>query len=169
MGLLDDFGDDGLGVGSLNNCLLVNLIADLSSLLLVPPIDVSLMHNWNVFLLDDGGVLLVNHWLMVLMNVLLNHHWLMMLMDNVLMVLVHDVLLVFHDHILVVLMDNILMDFLHDGCIGVGSVFLCKFMSVNGSSLILALVDGLFLVSDDNGLFVDLLNVGVSVALMVVC
>ena len=164
--LLDDFSNDGLGVGGLDDSLFVDLVTDFS-VLLTSLVDVSLVHEGDVLLLNEGGVLLMDNWLMVLVDVLLNDHWLMMLMNDVLMMLMNNILLVLNNNIFVMLVDHVLMDLLNDGCIGVGSVLVSKVVSVNGLTFIGALVDSLFVVSDHNWLFVDLFNVGVAMALMV--
>lgn len=130
-------------------------------------VDVSLVHDGDVGLLNEGGVLLVDHWLMVLVDVLLNHDWLMMLVNNILMVLMNYIFLVLNDNILVMLVDDILMDFLHNSGIGVGSDFLSKLVSVDGLAFVGALVDSLLVVSDHNWLFVDLLDMGGAMALVI--
>jgi len=167
VGLLDDFGDNRLGVSSLNDGLFVDLVTDFSVLLILS-VNVSLMDNGHVLLLNESGVLLVNNWLMVLVNVLLNHDWLMMLMDNVLMMLMNDIFLVLNNYIFVMLVDHILMDLLNNGCIGVLSVLLSKFVSLNSLTFIGALVDSLLVMLDDNGFLVNLLNMGVSMGDMIV-
>jgi len=166
VGLLDDFGNDGLGVSGLNDGLFVNFITNFSVFLMFL-VDVSLVHNGDVLLFNEGGVFLVDHRLVMLMDVLLNHDWLMMLVNNVLMMLMNYILLVLYNNIFVMLVDDILMNLLNDGCISVLSVLLCQFVSFNGLAFIGALVDGLFVVSDHNGFLVDLLNVLVAMAHMV--
>ncbi len=109
----------------------------------------------------------MDDWLMVLMDVLLNDHWLMMFMNNVLMMLMDNISLMFNIYILVVLVDHILMNFLNNSCIGVGSVLVSEVVSVHSLAFIGALVDSLLLVRNHNWFFVDLLNVSVSVALVV--
>jgi len=167
VGLLDDFGNNRLGVSGLNDSLFVDFVTNLS-VLLVLSVNVSLMDNWDVLLLNKSGVLLVDNWLMVLVNVLLNHDWLMMLMDNVLMMLMNDIFLVLNNNIFVMLVDNILMDLLNDGCISVGSVLLSEFVSLYGLTFIGALVDSLFVVLNNNWLLIYLLNMGVAVGHMIV-
>ncbi len=51
VGLLDDFSDDGLGVGGLNDSLFVDFITNLSAFLVLP-VNVSLVHDWDVLLLN---------------------------------------------------------------------------------------------------------------------
>ena len=167
MSLLDDFGDNGLGVSSLNDGLFVDLVTNFSVLLILS-VNVSLMDNGHVLLLNESGVLLVDDWLMVLVNVLLNHDWLMMLMNNVLMMLMNDIFLVLNNNIFVMLVDHILMDLLNDGCIGVGSVLLSEFVSLNSLTFIGALVDSLLVMLDDNWFLIYLLNVGVAMGDMIV-
>jgi len=164
--LLDDFGNDGLGVSGLNDGLFVNFITNFSvfSVLFV---DVSLMHNGDVFLFNEGGVFLMDHRLVMLVDVLLNHDWLMMLMNNILMMLMNYIFLVLNNNIFVMFMDNILMNLFHNSCISVGSVFIVQVVSFNSLTFIGALVDSLFVVSDHNGFLVDLFNMSVTVADMV--
>ena len=95
--------------------------------------------------------------LMVLMNMFLNNDWLVMLMHNFLMMFMHDVLLVLNQYILVMLMDNILMNFLDNGLSNVGSHICSKFVSFDCLSFICLLKDRLLLMSNNNGLLVDLL------------
>jgi len=120
-------------------------------------------------LLNKGSVFLVDDWLMMLVNMLLNHDWLMMLMNNVLMMLMNYIFLVLNHNILVMLVDHILMDFLHDGCIGVCSVLFSEFMSVDSLTFIGALVDGSFMMGDNNWFLIYLFNMSVTMALMIVC
>jgi len=164
--LLDDFGNDGLGVSGLNDGLFVNFITNFSvfSVLFV---DVSLMHNGDVFLFNEGGVFLMDHRLVMLVDVLLDHDWLMMLMNNILMMLMNYIFLVLNNNIFVMFMDNILMNLFHDSCISVGSVFIVQVVSFNSLTFIGALVDSLFVVSDHNWFLVDLFNMRVTVADMV--
>ena len=166
VGLLDDLSNDGLGVGSLDDSLLVDLVTNFSVLLILS-VNVSLVDDGDVSLFNEGGVFLMDDWLMVLVDVLLNHDWLMMLMNNILMMLVDNIFLVLNNNILVVLVDHILMDFLYNSCIGVGSVLICKVVSIDGLAFISALVDSLLVVSNNNWLFVDLLNMGVAMALVI--
>lgn len=60
-------------------------------LLLVHFVGVGLMHNRYVSLFNVSGVFLMNHWLMVFMNMFLNNNWLMMFMNHLLMMLMNDV------------------------------------------------------------------------------
>jgi len=163
--LFDDFSDNRLGMGGLNDGLVVNLCPDFS-LLLAASVNVSLMHDGHVLLLNKGGVLLVDHWLMVLVDVLLNHDWLMMLMNNVLMMLMNYIFLVLNNNILVMLVDHILMDFFHDGCIGVLPVLFSQLVPVNSLTFIGALVDCLLVVSDHNWFLIYLFNMSIPMALV---
>lgn len=100
----------------------------------------------------------MDDWLMVFMHVLLNNDWLVVLVDNLLMMFVKNIFLVLNNHIFVMFMDDVLMDFLDDGGSDVGSHVSGKLVSFNGLTFIGLLVDCLFVVSDNNWLFVDLLN-----------
>lgn len=145
-------------MGYINDGLVVNFMDYFSSLFLIVSLNVSFVHNRFMVLLNKGSVFLVDHGLMMFVNVLFNQDWLMMLMNNVLMMLMDDIFLMFNDHIFVVLVNNILMDFFNNGCISVGSVFLSEFVSFYGSAFVLGLDNLLFVMGDDNGLFVNLLN-----------
>lgn len=147
--------------GCFNMLIYYGLFVDLmylsSFLFSVSLMDVGFMHNWDMFLFDKGGVLLMDDWLMVLMNVFLNYDWLMMLMNYLLMMLMDDIFLVFHYDILVMLMDHILMNFFHDGCSDVSSHINSKLMLLNSLSFISLLDDSLLLVGHYHWLFIDLL------------
>jgi len=119
-GLVNNFSDDWLAVGSLNDSLLDSLVNLSSFNFFVDLVGVGLVDNGNVLLFYHGGVLLMDHWLVVLVDVLFNNHWLVMLMNNVLMMFMNYVFVMFHNDILVVLMDHILMNFFHDGSIYMG-------------------------------------------------
>jgi hypothetical protein len=155
--LFDSLGHDGLGKGLSNDGFLKNFGHNCISVLSLGGIGTLLVHNRDVVLLDQGRVLFVDNWLMMLMDVLLNDHWLMVLMDDLLMVLVEDVLSVFHDNVLVMLMNNVLMDLLHDGGLNGGPNISSEFVPLDSLALVGLLVLSLLLVSDHYGLLVDLL------------
>ena len=91
-----------------------------------------------------------------------------MLMNNLLMMFVENIFFVFYDDILMMLVDDVLMDFFNDGGVDVGSNISGKLVSLNGLAFVSLLVDCLFLMSNNDWLFVDLfddnlsLNVGTS-------
>jgi hypothetical protein len=64
-------------------------------------------------LVNDILKLLMDDWLIDLVDMLLMDDWLMVLVDDGLMVLVNNVLMHFSDHVLVDLMDNVLVVLLH--------------------------------------------------------
>lgn len=89
---------------------------------------------------------------------LFNNDWLVVLMYNLLMMFMENILFVFNDDILVMFVNNILMDFLDNGGSNVGSNIGGKFVSFNGLTFIGLLEYCLFVMGDNDWLFVDLLN-----------
>ncbi len=154
--------DNGLREGLGNNGLIEDLVDDFLSVLNVSSLHVSFSDDGNVFLFDEGGVLFVDNGLMVLVDVLLVHDGLVVLVNNVLVVLVDNVSLVFNEDILVVLMDDILMDFFNNGSQVVGLHDIDFISPQNFSTFVDGLNDGSLSVLNDDWLFVDLLNDGLS-------
>jgi len=103
-------------------------------------------------------MLFVDNWLMMFVNMLFDDHWLMMLMNDFLMMFMEDIFSVFNDNILVMFVDDILMNFFDDGLSNFYSHIGGKIVSFNGLTFIRFLVDGLFLMRDDDGLFVNLFD-----------
>jgi hypothetical protein len=73
--------------------------------------------NRNVPFFDQGGVLLVNDGLMVLMDVFFVNNGLVVLDDHVLMMFMKNIFLVFNKDVFVMFVNDVLMNFLNDGCI----------------------------------------------------
>jgi len=115
-------------------------------------------YNGKMSLLNQGGVLLMDNWLMVFMDVLLINDRLVVLMNNVLVMFVENVLLVFNENIFVMLMDDILMDFLHNCGSGVRLSNSKLVSSQDFLSLVKRFDDHLFLMSYNDGCFMDCLN-----------
>ena len=122
----------------------------------------SLSNDGNMGFLDNGGVLFVNDGLMVLVDVLLVHDGLVVLVNNVLVVLVDNVSLVLNEDILVVLMDDVLMDFFNNGGEGVGLGDVDLISPQNFSPFVDGLHDSSLVVLNNDGLFIDLFDDGLS-------
>jgi len=161
-GFVNNFSDDWLAVGCLNDSLFDSLVNLSSFHFFVDLVGVGLVDNRNVLFFNHGGVFLMDHWLVVLVDMLFNDHWLMMFMNNILMMLMNYIFVMFHNDILVVLVDHILVNFFHDGSIDVSLDVSGKFVLLNYFTFIGLLVHCLFFVSDHDGFFVNLLNNNVS-------
>lgn len=146
----------------MENRLFVDLMNDFLLVLDVSRLLMRFTNDGNVLLLDQSGVLFVDNRLMVLVDVFLVNNGLVVLMDNVLMVLVHDILLVFNENVLVVLVDDILMDFFHDRGKGVGLSHSSLVDVQHLSTFVEGLHNSLLVMGHNDGLFVDLLNLGLS-------
>lgn len=89
----------------------------------------SLMHQRNMFLVDNFLCFLMNYWDMFLMNMLLVNDRLNVFMDDRSMVLMNQILMQFFDDILVMLMDYLSMSFFDDRLLYDGLNNWCFFMS----------------------------------------
>jgi len=118
------------------------LFSYLSSVLFLSQVNVLFMYNFSVSFVNNWDVLLVNVFLIndgldVLMN-----HWSVMFMDDFSVLLVHNLLMMFVDNFSVSFLDDWLFnDGLDDRCLGVGE---------NLSSRCIGSIDGCFVMSDND-------------------
>lgn len=119
-GLSDDLLDNWVDKDFLNNGLFEDFVDNFLSFLEVGLERVLFSDNGEMLLFNESSVLLVDDWLMVLVDVLFVDDGLVVLMDDVLVMFVNDILLVFNENVLVMLVDDILMDFLNNWCSAVG-------------------------------------------------
>lgn len=156
--LFDDLVNNWVNKDFLNNWCIEDLGHDVLPFLDISNVRVLLSDDRLMSLFDEGGMLLVDDGLMVLMNVFLIDDGLVVLVNDVLMMFMQNVFFVLNKHILVMLMDNVLMNFLHNSSISVGLTDINLVSSKHFASLVERSHDSLFLMSDHDGCLINFLN-----------
>lgn len=109
----------GLRSSGLNLWLVMNCVNNLSSCFDILHFFMNIMSNWNMLLIEKINMFFMDNWFVTFMHMLFDSNWLDNFMNNISVVLMDYIDVMFNDNVLMMLMNNVLNNFFNSylGCL----------------------------------------------------